>query len=69
MKLKEYLKEHDDTAARFARKVGVTPAVICNLINKKKDTYLSVALKIEEASGGAVKPKDLIDPTLWKKKA
>ena len=68
MKLSQYLKEEDISAAKFARKVGMSGAAISNLMNKQKDTYLSIALRIHKETKGKVKPHDLIEESVWREK-
>ena len=58
MKLNDYLEQQGITMTGFARKIGVHPKTIGFIIDGY-DTKLSVALKIEKATKGAVKCKDL----------
>ena len=64
MKLSEYLEHRGISARKFAEKAKISPPTIRNAI-KGKDIWLSTALKIEKASEGKVKCKDLIDEDLW----
>ena len=58
MKLNDYLEQEGITMTRFARKIGVHRHTLISIL-EGYDTKLSVALKIEEATKGAVKCKDL----------
>jgi len=65
MKLSDYLEERGISARKFAAKANITAPTLRNAI-KGKDILLSNALKIERASEGKVKCKDLIDDDLLK---
>ena len=58
MKLKEYLEKNNITTYEFADIVNVTPTTIYNIL-KGKDTYLSLALRIQEATKRKVKCHEL----------
>ena len=59
MKLKEYLDKEGIKYSAFARKVGIHPQTIATII-KGYDTKLSIGVKIEEATNGAVRCRDLM---------
>lgn len=68
MKLKEFLEENRLTMRQFAIKANVTEALISNICNHKKDVFLSVALRISEATGGEVSLPELITEDIRKGK-
>lgn len=68
MKLIEYLKKNDFTAARFSRKVGLSGMKITQIIrNDDLDMYLSTALRIQKATDNQVTVQELIKDELWNK--
>lgn len=60
MKLSAYLEQHGTPITVFARRIGVSGATVHNILKKRKDMWLSVALKIEEYTKGQVTCKDLL---------
>ncbi len=58
MKLKEFLDASGIQYKDFAKNAGITPNTVLNIIHKG-DCKLSIALKIEELTMGAVKCRDL----------
>lgn len=65
MKLKEYIEEVGIPINEFARRLKISPATIYNIFNDK-DIRLSVAVKIEEATKGKVKCRELLSPDYLK---
>lgn len=58
-KLADYIKRSGLDQAEFAHKCGVSPATICRILSgKTSDPAVSVTLKIEVATKGAVRPQD-----------
>ena len=72
MKLREFLKIHGITQTQFAQKVGVTNGLISLITRHKKNPSISLVIRIEEATNGAVKVNDLFSPEAssksWMKK-
>lgn len=60
MKLGKYLDELSINKAAFARKIGISTQFLHAIINGEKMPSLPVAIEIENATKGKVKPKDLI---------
>ena len=67
MDLKTYLKKHDIPASWVAERAKVACATIHNIL-KGKDVLLSVALKVEGATGGDVKCKDMLPTKVFNRK-
>jgi len=59
MRLPEYFEKYGVKAVWLAKKVGVSPQAISN-IAKGANPSLEVAVKIEEATEGRVKCRDLL---------
>lgn len=59
MKLKEYRKTHGVKQAEIARTLGITQSRVSELENGGTPS-LDLALRIEELTGGAVRPGDWI---------
>jgi hypothetical protein len=66
MKLKEYLEIEDITAAKFARKIQVSPMKVYMILHQEGDMLLSIALRIQKETKGKVKPHELINEKVWK---
>lgn len=67
MRLEEYLKEQCIVKKKFAEKLEVTAQTLDNIISGSSPR-LELALKIEQMTGGKVKPKDLLPPPGQEKK-
>ncbi len=59
MRLSEYFEKYGVKAVWLAKKIGVSPQAISN-IAKGANPSLEVAVKIEEATDGKVKCRDLL---------
>jgi len=59
MKLSEYLETYGLKHVTFAKKVGITPANLSNIVNGKSMPCLETALKIEIATDRIVTCEDL----------
>ena len=60
MKLADWLHQERLTQLEFARRMEVAPARISDWVNGKAIPSLPSALAISRATGGAVKPEDLV---------
>jgi predicted transcriptional regulator len=60
MNLAEYLQETGMPINEFARRAGLSSPTIHSLL-KYRDVKLSVAILVELATKGRVKPQDLVD--------
>jgi transcriptional regulator with XRE-family HTH domain len=60
-KLKLYIAEHGLSAREFAQRVGMSPAGLHGLMNKRNSPSLAVAFAIEDATGGAVPARSWLD--------
>ena len=58
MKLKDYLKKEDITPNKFARRVGINPLTIYNLL-KGRDCRNSITTAIERYTKGKVSCQDI----------
>jgi DNA-binding transcriptional regulator YdaS (Cro superfamily) len=67
MDLKEYLNDSLIPYSAFARKAGISPSTLDNIIYRHKDMKLSIAMKIEKASNGKVTCQDLYFNSIKKK--
>lgn len=50
MNLREYLDEVGISIEKFARRAGVSPVTIQNILHSKNDIRLSIAIRIEDAT-------------------
>ena len=46
----------------IARKIGLTPTHVINILNHKEYASLPTALKIEKATGGEIKVEQIVRP-------
>ncbi len=60
MKLSEWLSTNQKTDAWLAAKIGKERSVVTKLKNGGRSTTLATLLRIEEATGGDVKPNDFM---------
>lgn len=60
--LPEYLTKSGLKQAAFAQRIGVTQATVSKLIARTMLPGLELAVKIEDATGGAVKARSWIAP-------
>jgi transcriptional regulator with XRE-family HTH domain len=68
MTLKEYFEITGLKKTFFAEKIGVCRQLLSVWIHGKKMPRLETIMKIEEATGGKVKPKDWITERNMKQK-
>lgn len=59
-KLKQYLSDTQTPQAAFAARVGVDQTTISRIARKRVAPSLELALRIKEATSGAVQPEDLL---------
>ncbi|OYZ15618.1 MAG: hypothetical protein B7Y35_06000 [Sphingomonadales bacterium 28-64-96] len=62
MKLGEYLDGRSESDSEVAALLGITPAHLSRLRNGVGGCSLTLAVKIEQWTAGAVKPSDLLPP-------
>jgi DNA-binding transcriptional regulator YdaS (Cro superfamily) len=60
--LRRWLFDHQMTGLAFAEKVGVSGAAVSQWVNGVRVPSLDLAIKIEDATGGAVKARDMLAP-------
>lgn len=60
MELQGYLEETGMPLAELARRASINPRTIKNILERKADIRLSVALRLEDATKGQVKCRDLL---------
>lgn len=66
--LKRYLVENDLTLEKFSAAVGISKGYLSQLINYARHPSCPVALRISEATKGAVSVLDLLYPHNGKRK-
>ncbi len=59
MLLKDWMRENRWTINSFSKKLGIARLTVKNIIEKKSDLTLRVALLIEQETKGQVKLRDL----------
>ena len=59
MKLKRFLKTTDVSISSFARKTGINANTMLTYVNEKSEPTVTNAIKIIDATVGAVSLKDL----------
>ncbi len=59
-KLDAYLKANSITRAFFAAQIGVAKSTMTEMLQRKFPPPLSVSIRIEDATGGAVTVRDLV---------
>lgn len=64
-KLRHFLRTSRITQADFARRLGISPAYISELVAGLKVPGLDLAVAIEDASGGLVRPRDMVRGGSW----
>lgn len=64
MKLAEYLKQNLITHEAFAKKVGVSRALITRIANRKKNPSVRLVVKITQLTSGVVTASDLYNPEI-----
>lgn len=60
MKLAEYLKAHDISAAEFARRIGVHKVTLSRYIRGVRRPALAHSIAIQKATRGKVKPESFV---------
>jgi plasmid maintenance system antidote protein VapI len=66
MKLGQYFKEYCINQNNFAKKVGICPVTICNILSGKGGIHLATAIRIEDVTEGKVSCRDLVNPVALK---
>ena len=59
--LSDYLKNNGISAREFAQRVGLSPAGLHGIMHKRNIPSLPVAIRIEDATGGAVPARAWLD--------
>lgn len=67
MKLQEYIETTGLTPMSFARKCGLTPALVYHALSGVKRIEITTALIIEKMSNGDVQALDLCKPEVQEK--
>jgi DNA-binding transcriptional regulator YdaS (Cro superfamily) len=67
VELTKYIEEHGVSIAKFARKVGVTPTTIHNLL-EGRDVKLSIGVKIQRVTKGKVTCEEIFSELIEPKK-
>jgi DNA-binding transcriptional regulator YdaS (Cro superfamily) len=62
MKLRAYLKAQNVSVAAFAEAIGEPETVVSGWVYQQKQPSLPNAVLVEDATGGAVLPRDLLKP-------
>ena len=62
-KLRAYLADTRTTQAQLAGAVGVSKGYMSELVSGPKTPSLEIAIKIEDATGGKVRPRDWVGTT------
>jgi plasmid maintenance system antidote protein VapI len=60
MKLAEYFKKMGLQKIPFAKRVGISDSTLFSILREERDVMLSVAIRIEKETHGAVKCIDLL---------
>lgn len=60
MTLKDYLAAAGETTDAFADRVGASPGMIHKIVYRTRQPSLTLAARIEEATGGKVTPLDML---------
>jgi transcriptional regulator with XRE-family HTH domain len=59
-KLQEHLSSSETTLSEFARRVNLSRSYVCEIATGKKSPALETALRISDATNGAVSVRDLL---------
>jgi DNA-binding transcriptional regulator YdaS (Cro superfamily) len=62
MKISEYLNQENLTQVAFSRSAGISPIYLNAIVRGRRTPSKAVALRIEEATGGAVTRMELLYP-------
>jgi len=60
MNLKQYCEKHNITQSELANKVGIDASYVTHIIKGRKIPSVSIALSIEETTGGEVSAIELL---------
>lgn len=60
MQLQDYLKEHGESKAAFAARIGHSKSTVCRWINGETLPNLHALCDISFATAGAVQPEDFL---------
>lgn len=61
MHLKEYLDQAKISMAEFARRSGIARSIVGHIVLGTRLPSLLIAVRIEQATKGKVRPKDLVN--------
>lgn len=64
MRLEEYIAEFDTTPPKLARRAGISPLTVRNIMKQKVDVHLSIALSLEAATKGQVTCREMLPEML-----
>ena len=59
MHLKDYLERNNINKNAFSRACGVSSGTLYNFLNRRRDLHISVALRIERVTHGAVTMQEM----------
>jgi DNA-binding transcriptional regulator YdaS (Cro superfamily) len=65
--VRDFFIKNRGLSARVAKISGVSPSYISNIINKKRNCPVFVALVIEKETNGSINLKKLLTPKEYKK--
>jgi len=66
MNLKDYLRETGMKKKFLAHKIGVNPITLTSFLTGKRDISLSVGIRIEDVTNGAVTCREIVNPVFVK---
>lgn len=64
MRLEQYIEEVGISPPKLAKKAGVSPLTVRNIMNQKKGIQLFTAIKIEDATKGQVTCREMLPQQL-----
>jgi DNA-binding transcriptional regulator YdaS (Cro superfamily) len=60
MTLEKYLKENKILKKDFAKKIGILPSYLSNILSGNRNAGLCLAIRIEDATSGKVTCRDML---------
>jgi transcriptional regulator with XRE-family HTH domain len=63
MNIATYLRQHELTAAEFARNIGVSKSAMARWLSGKRFPRREMIVRISEATGGQVTANDILSQT------